>query len=761
MTSRNAADMQKTFKLPLLPGQTCGEELLRTNFRKTQLLSGTGERSLHLKEVPVDFDSTRISQTAAVGLSGSQRGFNGTATQGSSANQQGLDRRVLRFFGYFTESVTESSVEKHRVRRVILCYFLEDDTISVSEPRQDNSGIAFQGCMVKRHQIPRADNTGIINFNDLAVGVDLSFYGRTFHLTDCDAFTREFMAQMGAPMGPAEEIPSDAYATTRAPKTKPAVGSMQASTNASGMKVKLSASEVRAAKQFLENDRRVLRLKALWDDSTNLYGHKHFFTLYYFLADDTIELVEDYGANSGKDPFPSFCRRQRILKPRPGGLAGTGVTFGQKEAQADAPAYTDADLRIGNTITIFGRDFLLYDYDSFTRDHLKQKFGIVEYNPINVADPPKAPIKREPPPYNGYGSEEDSLVSWRSLDMKPPRKSNDLYEKFGDSTVKFSLKLDNGVANDENRRFVLSCFLADKTIAIYETVLRNSGILGGKFLQRQPVKNPETDQNFVASDFYVGQKVVINKFPFEVIGTDERSLSFMEANSSTFNKSNINAAVAKIQAMLLSARTGLAQAFRDADSAKLPLDVANLTTAFASLGLEVSQQELITVLRFFERNGETNLTYQVLAARLLDIDERPETYDASWEEVLRARSGGDVESLSVRDRVEAQTRRVQATTAAYAARAFAEQYQQRRHLFHSEFKFITDYSTDGKIGEEEFRAVVTQKLRLPLSDAQVDALAASMFPPRSRRITFEELVRLFNNNSNFEHNIAQIKSRRE
>lgn len=49
--------------------------------------------------------------------------------------------QVLRFYGYFKESVVESNMENHRIRKVILYYYLEDDSMHVAEPRQDNSGI--------------------------------------------------------------------------------------------------------------------------------------------------------------------------------------------------------------------------------------------------------------------------------------------------------------------------------------------------------------------------------------------------------------------------------------------------------------------------------------------------------------------------------------------------------------------------------------------------------------------------------------------
>ena len=49
--------------------------------------------------------------------------------------------QVLRYFGYFTEAVPESPMEDHRVRKVVVHYYLEDDTMDVDEPKQDNSGI--------------------------------------------------------------------------------------------------------------------------------------------------------------------------------------------------------------------------------------------------------------------------------------------------------------------------------------------------------------------------------------------------------------------------------------------------------------------------------------------------------------------------------------------------------------------------------------------------------------------------------------------
>jgi len=52
-----------------------------------------------------------------------------------------LDGQVLRWFGYFKEAVPESPNENHRVRRIVICHYLSDDTTEVQEPKVINSGI--------------------------------------------------------------------------------------------------------------------------------------------------------------------------------------------------------------------------------------------------------------------------------------------------------------------------------------------------------------------------------------------------------------------------------------------------------------------------------------------------------------------------------------------------------------------------------------------------------------------------------------------
>jgi len=51
----------------------------------------------------------------------------------------------------------------------------------------------------------------------------------------------------------------------------------------------------------------------MWNDTT-LEGQLNFFVLNYYLADDTIEIKEQFKQNSGKDPYPLMLKRGKLPK---------------------------------------------------------------------------------------------------------------------------------------------------------------------------------------------------------------------------------------------------------------------------------------------------------------------------------------------------------------------------------------------------------------------------------------------------------------
>jgi hypothetical protein len=87
---------------------------------------------------------------------------------------------------------------------------------------------------------------------------------------------------------------------------------------------------------------------------------------------------------------------------------------------------------------------------------------------------------------------------------------------------------------DDVRQFVISYFMNDDTISVFEPPIRNSGILGGKFLERGIKYKPGTEEAYTYKDLYVGAEVVINDFVFALTNADEYTLSYMENNKHLF-----------------------------------------------------------------------------------------------------------------------------------------------------------------------------------------------------------------------------------
>lgn len=96
------------------------------------------------------------------------------------------DRKVLKFCGYFKESVVENPNENFRVRKMIIYYYLNDGTIYIMEPKIENSGLP-QGVFLSRQLVPKT--TGCedwYTWKDLNVGCNVNFNGHIFRFVSCD-----------------------------------------------------------------------------------------------------------------------------------------------------------------------------------------------------------------------------------------------------------------------------------------------------------------------------------------------------------------------------------------------------------------------------------------------------------------------------------------------------------------------------------------------------------------------------------------------
>lgn len=66
--------------------------------------------------------------------------------------------------------------------------------------------------------------------------------------------------------------------------------------------------------QFLKYDRKVLRFYGYWDDRDTLGGYLHDLIIHYYLADDTIEIIEKMRENCGRDTSSMFIRKGKLPK---------------------------------------------------------------------------------------------------------------------------------------------------------------------------------------------------------------------------------------------------------------------------------------------------------------------------------------------------------------------------------------------------------------------------------------------------------------
>ena len=419
-----------------------------------------------------------------------------------------LDNKVLRFYGYFKESIVEEELESGRIRLLVIYYYLSDNTISINDIRQENSGIP-QGCFLSRGKVKKPDGN-FLQFSDFLVGNNVIIYSKSIKIYDADQFTRDFFSQNGITLLPKQEVPIDPF--IQKITTKPKI--IKDHLMKDYLEYSMGGGKVKSSKQFLENDRKVLRYYAKFE------GLKYI--IHYYLSDDTVEIREVNYNNSGRDPFPLLLSRNKLPKK---------FFIPQLGEEGPTDFYKDSDIEPFMTLWAFNRPFTILGCDEFTAEYYLKNYR--RNFPLGgFEDPPK---KEKGsliiPPYNGFGSEEDSLGNCLKLDNKPPKKDYYKYLNNDKLILRFLARLNTRKPEDIDRRFLVSFFVADDTIQVYEMRNRNSGVWEGKFLERGKYKNVEHDnKQFTISDFEIGKSMRINTFSFYIIDADEFSKRWLAEN---------------------------------------------------------------------------------------------------------------------------------------------------------------------------------------------------------------------------------------
>ena len=286
----------------------------------------------------------------------------------------------------------------------------------------------------------------------------------------------------------------------------------------------------------------------MWDDRAALYGERRPFVLHYYLADDSVEVLEVSEPNSGRDPFPVFLRRQPLPNKK-------------LEVDALGPTksytyYTHKDLRVGNTVNVYGRGFLIHDADNFTKAWYIQNEGYSEadFPPVDVEEEELPIPQNAVPPYNGFGGLADSLQNCVALIPKPVRPNFDKQMNYTNTILRFRAKMQDDDEHvhsdaDKDRDFIISVYLANDTISVFEPPDRAKNVIGGKFLERQECLKPGVAERYEATDCYAGAVLTLFSRKFLLTEADGYTYGFMEAHGPSFPRSDFAQVMARFRAL--------------------------------------------------------------------------------------------------------------------------------------------------------------------------------------------------------------------
>eukprot|EP00939_MAST-03C_sp_MAST-3C-sp1_P004224 g4224.t1 len=428
---------------------------------------------------------------------------------------------VLTFDAHWIEEVFDSD-ERFRCRMVRIMYVVEDGTVKVFEKKKvENSGMTV-GVFLKRGRVPKSDG-GFVGIADLKIGETINLYNRSFVIHGCSEETRRYLDKTGLKVPPNQVMPEDDFMRRRH-----ASKNVSIKLKKTPMKIYVEAlngkpvDAVTKLGPFLKHGGKVLRFYACWDDRASLYGDLNRYIIHYFLADGTTEIREVKIPNSGKADFTLMLGRTKLPKD-------WKKDVHEVEKSKDPARYVnERDLFVGAKLNVYGKELLLTSCDGFTQQYYTETYGFSSENFKEiVVDDGKKPLPKNtiaPAHFGGvacFGTEEDSLQSCLSLHPKPIKRDIEKLMLNQKNLLRFGARLDTTKPEDIDRKFIITYYMADDTIAVFEDVARNSGRMPGKFLRRMKLRNVATGKYFKPDDFKKGTFVNINNFRFFVNGMDD------------------------------------------------------------------------------------------------------------------------------------------------------------------------------------------------------------------------------------------------
>lgn len=147
--------------------------------------------------------------------------------------------------------------------------------------------------------------------------------------------------------------------------------------------------------------------------------------------------------------------------------------------------YTDRDLTIGGKLNLFGREICIVDCDPYTREYYRTKYGLEDFSPVTDRPPingARAVMSCEMsdrilPVFNGWGTHEDSEGNCKTIEPKQPKPDFYKFMHLDGMKLRFGGKLISKICANRERIFILTYYLSDDTISVFELAARNSGFV--------------------------------------------------------------------------------------------------------------------------------------------------------------------------------------------------------------------------------------------------------------------------------------------
>ena len=227
--------------------------------------------------------------------------------------------------------------------------------------------------------------------------------------------------------------------------------------------------------------------------------------------------------NDGRDSFPLLLKRQKL--PFSHEVKQPGLSFiGDNYVTCD-------EIMPNSEIIAFGRPFYINGVDVYTQDFFTQKYGrMFPLSGIQMPEP-REPVVRQIPPYNGFGQEIDTLGY--IYDLVPKKPKGDFFKSVDNDkkVLRYTARFNTRVPEDVDRRFIISFYLSDDSISIYEPNVKNSGIIPGPLLRRNKYKNVDKNNTFITpSDMPIGGDIKVNGFSYHILSCDEYTKNYLSGH---------------------------------------------------------------------------------------------------------------------------------------------------------------------------------------------------------------------------------------